>query len=415
MIALRVSASRSRVGMLHSVAVGLGIMAAFGSCLESHAGEVQNAPHRALIVDWRTPPNDHWGVPNAIALVDVDAGVLIAEAEIGRDPDVALSTDGTTIAVVSRFKGGDRLERNERLQLFSAADLSPIAQGYLPFADRHLTQRTIGVNVVAFADDNRVLLVPRRTTGADHRPVYMWTPIDLKASLEKFAKGKSPRNEYLISTRYKSVIYAPGVRFPILSTRRWPLVDIGFHGAGVIHSLNFAEGTEAVPKTLATMRRSDPKPTILDVDAVAETLGVLVPTNEGRRAFFAPEARKQSPLRRIGLTKEGPIIEKEGASTPMDLYPSTTAASERTGRVVVPCRSSDGMPTQFRVYDAETLREVGKVNAGMELAQLAISLDGTRIYAIGTPGIKVYATSDLRLIATHTGLFKQFAAFVPLP
>ena len=415
MIALRISASHHRGVIVRSLAVGLGIRAALLGGAASQAGEAGRGTHRALIVDWQTPPNDHWGVPNAIAIVDLDTGGLIAAAEIGRDPDVALSTDGATIAVVSRFKGGDRLERYERLQLFSATDLSAIAEGYLPFADRLLNQRTIGVNVVAFADENRVLLVPRRITKNGQRSVSMWTPIDLKASQTKFAQRKSPRNDYLVSTKYKNVHGGSGVRFPILSTRRWPLVDIGFRGPGNISSLNFVEGTEDDSKTLATMRRSDPNPAKVEAGGTAKTSGILVPTNEGRQAFFAAESEKPSPLRRIAFAKDGPVIEKTGASTPADLYPSTFAASEQAGRVAVTCRSSDKVPTEFRVYDADTLREVGMVDAETEVAQLAFSMDGTRIYAIGKAGIKVYSTNDLSLAATYEGLFKQCAAFVSLP
>jgi len=384
----------------------------------SGEGPARGGPRRAVIVDYRTPQNGPWRVPNAIALVDIDAGVILAEAEIGRDPDVALSSDGATLAVISHFRGGPGgFEEFQRLQLFSTSDLQLLGWGFLPFRDRMKAQITMGVNVAAFADGDRVLLVPRHPDAASNSRAGRWTPIDLQASMAKLAQGQLKDSKFLISSTYKSVVGGTGARFPILSTRRWPEVDVGFQGIGMITTLDFVQGKvvkETVYSGIEELR-----------DVARETgagpmsagdSGAAIGTNEGNLVFFAPTAMKPAALRRIELDKGRPKVVKESLNVTSGLHPSISSGSERAGMVALACEKAPNQPSKkFRLYNTSTLEQVAEIDPGMGIKDLMFTLDGTRLCVFGDTDIKVYSTDNFQLISTHHGLYKEFAASIPVP
>lgn len=398
-------------------------------------GQRQPEGHRAILVDWRHSPMIARRPKVDLMLVDLDAGKMLAKQEIPSEPDVAVSRDGQFVAVVAEESVRKADEPQVRLTVFRTNDLGIAADGYLPFKDT-FGYLTPNWPVLSFSDDNSIVVVPHGRLSVIKQEAFpgfhnewsaTWDPIDWKAEQRD--------QTFAISSRYKAP-QTNSSRAPILSSYRWPQIDIFRYGYGAIYTLDFSTGQVAQRLVIA----DDPTITVARVLSLEKGKKEVRYTPETREellynggvhssveevfAYRIPDARKPGRIKRIDLTKRPPVVVAESKEVYKDLDPFIAAASEKAGLLFVannsqsPRGQSLGPPAEeIRVFDAQTLERRKPLDPGIIFASLAVSHDGRHLYVVSyrPPSIVVIDIATGEVINRFEDLVRWPTHLMPLP
>jgi len=107
--------------------------------------------YHVLVLDGESP---HKRGDSKLLLIDVDAGKAIKQIETaGRNPEVCVSDNGKFVAVLTHPKPPTGSTPPTQLHIYRSHDLSLVASGFLPLADRSVFQGYPPYPTLAFSPD----------------------------------------------------------------------------------------------------------------------------------------------------------------------------------------------------------------------------------------------------------------------
>ncbi len=365
-----------------------------------------------IMIDQNFSPYPVWNYyPGRMTLWDLEAGDIIAEATIGRDPHFAVSSNGSLIGVVSQFPkeaGGPPIENH--LQVYRTTGLKLVSDGRLPFSNRYLgSQWNCAGDHIAFADQNRLVIVQRWTPGGPDYNLLQWTALDWRAL------GAEEAGVYPVSGRWKDCVGIITAPLPILTTSGWPLMDIYVHWEEEVVTFDFRTGQIESRFRVDGAVQEQALPCGATLQSRSKR--ILVSDRAKLWVYSLPGMGNSGRIAKLNLPERR--LDRKSGQEIMLTRPIARAVSEDARSIFVADLAGDSSniaigPNRIRVFDTETLAERSGIDVKTEFSVLDTSWDGKRLYAVGPKVIQVFDASSLRLVNTFEhrckGTFGSFAA-----
>lgn len=366
-----------------------------------------DSKHAVLIVDvlgWQSSENPR------ILKVEVETGKVLAETEVGWDPDLGLSPKGDLVAVLTHNIVGGAALAHSRLEIFRTSDLKRLQNGVLPFPGRATYMDPASQGSVVFTPDTQEIIVQQmRQFLNEEKPVRR--PVD--NLLWSFVKREVDEEGFFKSARKDVEIPRCGVP-GFLRVRDWPRVQFWNGHVNIVEAVDASSGK--ILSRLPLAYDDDPvlrlyDPTVLEQPEIGNLYFRLAPNGGvifgGRYGYYLSEARptrnvEAGFIQKIDLSANPPKVIRKGKKREPGLYAGLAAATDAGGAIFVVTKPKDGAKEEtsrrIRIYNSVDLEFLNEIELSLsEINRLKASPDGKYIYALHR------AAAKLAVIDVSTG------------
>jgi hypothetical protein len=344
--------------------------------------------HRLLVLDiGRAGPGPDY---YRLLLVDVEVGKILAQAELGYNPDIALSPKGDEVAVPSGYRVAGRAE-GDSLEFFRVTDLTRLERGRLPAARTVYKDRAPGSPACQLSPDGKALIVQRVQDFGQDRHQVLLSCVQRELDSDKAFK-LSP----------KLVTVPPFRHLDFLRVADWPKVHIW--NGGFLDVVDFSSGKIASRLLLnddPSLQGIDPeeleKPSPDQRKSLWSHSGWVV-TDSGKYAYYIShhyaDDDKPGSLRKIDLSADPPKVIRETKINPQQGL-GITGVSEAAGIFYgidyKPPSQGRHVPTRrVKIYDKETAKLLKEIDLSLtDCQRLVASRDGKYLFALNPDEAKL--------------------------
>ena len=382
--------------------------------------------HRVLILDGiSSGPANH---QSRILVFDTDTGKKLAQAETGYHPDVAVSTKGDLVGVLTNETQGQEIRDQSCLILFSSRDLTRLRSG------AHLSPRNVRQTSwspfprMQFSPDNTEIVVQYMESALmDEKP----KPRTFDRVLLNCVDLSSGRDGKMAFSRRTVAI--PRCRYVVfLRVEDWPRVIVWNSNLGAVEVIDFDRG-EVLSRTsmdddpffkLASILAFE-KPNLGKATTrLSSPRGATIPA-DGRFAYYIPKRPSHGELcflKRIELGNEFPTTVLQSGGLQADLRPIVAAATEAGHALFVVKNEIQGAAQVkshlVKRFRTDNLAAQDDFDLPLESCDyLEVSRDGKQLYAIDRKNARLAVIDVLSgsIIKVHEKVADHPLALFALP
>jgi hypothetical protein len=328
-------------------------------------------------------------------LVDVEAGKILAQAELGYNPDIALSPKGDEVAVPSGYRVEGRTE-GDGLEFFRIADLSLVQRGRLP---------PQGLSSIRDSYKEPAAHTPACRLSLDGKEVIFQHMGGEGVTLTCVSRELGSDGMFKLSRKQKSVHPFPYVDF--LRVADWPKVHV-WNGA-FLYVVDLST-SQILSRLLLnddpSFRGIDPKK--LELPSAGESKSLLnhaglVFTDGGKYSHYVSHhyADEDQPgsLKKIDLSADPPKLISETKVNPQQGF-GMMGVSEAAGvfygiEYKSPAQGRHVPSRRVKLYDKENAKLIKEIDLSLtDCQRLVASRDGKYLYALNPDEAKL-AVIDL--------------------
>jgi hypothetical protein len=354
--------------------------------------------HRLLILDIGRWPNGREGSDHhQLRVIEVESGKTLAQAGIGFNTHLTLSTGGDEVAVISYFSGGGQRGAS-LLEFYRTRDLQRLQSGTLPDSVRLMGYQLGAAQDCQLSPKGTEILLegPAGGGGAAHLASTALTCV--KREVDVLGAYKISDKKVILPRCY-------GITF--LKAADWPKLHIWNANLGLLEVVDFSTGKTvsrlylgndpaAAHMNPVDLEKAD-TPLIFRIRSRAQVV------SDGRRyAYYVPRhpSNPKEPidvLKKIDLAADPPKVIAKGEQPQPNLI-GPVLISEAAGALFVvkakvgPPGLNGSMVEPTRgifVFDTKILKLKKEIEFPCDFTSLSISRDGKYLYGLDSEGRKL--------------------------